>query len=318
VPMDWLESRLEDADIKHIYNLRQWVKLSSTFVEPYIDCERIHTQFHTLKSEYGDYGTVTGRLSSSKPNLQNVPSRDKEHSGIIRGFFEPEDGHEWYSFDYSQIEFRLAVNFGKGWNGEQLRLQYIKDPDTDFHQVVMDWTHLPRKEAKIANFSLVYGGWIPMLQKQLKSTEEEAERIYNLYHETFPTIRHTFFYYRKIALNNEGEIRTIWNRLRTLKKGHERKAFNTFIQGSAADIMKQGMLDLKDKGVFDSVGYPLLTVHDSLDFSFPENIKTEVVKEIKETMEKACNSIAGNPIKVPIRVNLEKGPNWGDLTKVNL
>lgn len=273
----------------------------------------MHTQYHTLRNEPGSLGTSTGRFSSSNPNLQNVPSRDNEFKEVIGGFFEPEEECDWYSFDYSQIEYRLVANFGKGPNGIQLRNQYISDKSTDFHKVVIEWTGLPRKEAKTANFLLVYGGWYPRLQKQLKCTESKAIAIYNLYHATFPTIKHTFFYYRKMAILNSGEIRTIWNRRRILKvPGEERLALNTFIQGSAADIMKEAMIDLHKKGIYDIVGYPLLTVHDELSFSLSKDIRKELIAEIKETME----DIGKKYLTVPLLVNIEKGNDWGHLKEV--
>lgn len=310
VTSEWLQLNGKDPDVSAISRLRKLLKLSSTFVEPYLDRERLHTQYHTLKGEYGLSGAVTGRFSSSNPNLQNIPARENEFKEIIRGFFEPEEECDWYSFDYSQIEYRLVVNFGKGLNGIKLRSQYISDKSTDFHKVVMDWTCLPRKEAKVANFLLVYGGWYPRLQQQLRCEEIKAIEIYNLYHATFPTIRHTFFYYRKMARLQNGEIRTIWNRRRTLKMPQqERLALNTFIQGSAADIMKEAMIDLHKKGIYDTIGYPLLTVHDELSFSLPKDVKKEVIVEIKETME----NVGKKYLTVPLLVNVEMGENWGHL-----
>lgn len=301
------------SEIKAIWRLRKLLKINSTFVEPYLDKDRLHTTFHTLKDEF-KHGTATGRFSSSRPNLQNIPSREAEFKRIIRGFFEPDENEEWYSFDYSQIEYRLVVNFGRGHNGTELRRQYAEDPETDFHKIVMDWTSLPRKEAKVANFLLVYGGFWPRLQQQLKCSEVEAKRIYDLYHTTFPTIRHTFFSYKKKASLNHREIRTLWNRRRVLDLGMEKNAINTFIQGSAADIMKEAMIDISK--MYKRIGYPLLTVHDELSFSLPKKEITRItIREIKETMENVGKKFM---LKVPLLVNIEKGKNWGDLKEVKI
>lgn len=148
----WLEE-----NIPEIAECRKLTKARDTFIRSYILEShvggRIFGQFHPLRND--DSGTVSGRFSSSTPNLQNIPARDPELGPLIRSIFVPDEADAvWGSFDYSQIEYRMLVHYGTGPSAELARSQYCTDPTTDFHAFVSELTGVPRKEAKGINFGL--------------------------------------------------------------------------------------------------------------------------------------------------------------------
>ena len=131
---------------------------------------RIHCQFHST-------GTVTGRFSSSNPNLQQVPARDQELAPLIRQLFIPEEGEEWVCADYAQQEPRVLVHYASLKNIDSAitaRDNYQKDERTDFHQMVADMAHIPRKQAKTINLALFYGMGQKKLAKELGLDDETA------------------------------------------------------------------------------------------------------------------------------------------------
>lgn len=274
--------------------------------------DRIYTMYHPLRIT--DYGTVTGRFSSSQPNLQNIPSRDDNLAKRIRSIYVPEKGSQWFSFDYSQIEYRILVNFAVGGGSEDSRKAYREIKDTDFHALVMNLTGLERKSAKICNFLLVYGGSFARLQEELGTSIEEARDVYNKYHRMVPFVKSTLNTYAR-RCESSGEIRTIINR-RTVIKDYYYKGLNRFIQGSAADVLKIAMIELQKQGVYDRVGYPLLTVHDELDFSIPQS-QLHIIPEIKRIMENSHKECT-DKIRVPLTVDIARGENWGNLSRMEV
>jgi len=190
---DWLETHPWEA-AKALVDARRMAKFRGTFVEGYIlegnVNGRIHTQFHQLRGEGG--GTVSGRFSSSTPNLQNLPIRDPELGPLIRDIFVPEEGQRWWKVDWSQIEFRLAVHYAS-----KLRLRgvgtvvnkYHADRATDYHRFTAELTGLPRATAKSINFGIVYGLGLEALSNQLNISQEDAQVILNQYHNELPFVK---------------------------------------------------------------------------------------------------------------------------------
>ncbi|MGI0011978.1 MAG: DNA polymerase [Nitrososphaera sp.] len=302
--------------IKDVLEYRELLKLKNTFLDSYLlkriqkDNEniypRIHPLFHPLKGD--QYGTVAGRFSSSNPNLQNIPMAGKQPIGQVRNIFVPKKEEEWVKIDRSQIEYRLLVNYASGQGADAARRAYVRDPNTDFHKFVMGLTGLDRKSAKVCNFLLVYGGSVAKLIKISGLDPIKCEGIYNTYHEKLGFVRATYKIFQSRAFMNE-EIRTLTGRRRKFSNGNQYKALNAFIQGTAADIMKIDMYSLWTFGLYDEIGYPLLTVHDELDFSVPIN-KLKILKEAKSILENIYKKYTAD-IKVPLLVNFSKGPNWG-------
>lgn len=351
----------------HVLDARKYSKARSTFVQGYVLDKHVngvlHGSFHQLRrvtDESGGAGTVSGRLSSSDPNLQNIPSRDEEIGPAARSMFVPFEGdRRWRRYDYSQIEFRLLVHYATGPGANDARQAFTDAPDTDYHEMVRQQIHrvvnilLERKPTKNINFGLVYGMGKPKLRGDLGLNERAGEELFAAYHEGVPFVRKTFNHVMNRALNR-GYIKTVlgrrarfelwepvdWemrqhveplldrqamiervNELRDIEaangnrvprpgvqRAYGHKALNRLLQGGAADVIKKAMVDQYESGVFDVVGVPLVTVHDELGFSDPCTTASEEAFRHAEHIMENCV-----PLRVPLRVDCEVGPNWGDL-----
>jgi len=317
-----------------IVKLRETDKADSTFIDTILKHEhkgRIHTEFHQLRSDDG--GTVTGRFSSSNPNLQQIPARDPEIKKLIRGLFIPEDGCKWGSFDYSSQEPRLLVHFAASIKGDYRHdmvdsvVQAYHEGDVDLHQMVADFAGITRKEAKIVNLGIMYGMGKGKLAAQLGITEDEAKDLLQTHHEKVPFVKGLADLASKQAENN-GVIRTLLGRRcnfhlwepksfgynkplplqeaqkeygNFIRRAFTYKALNKLIQGSAADQTKKAMADCYAEGLL-----PMLTVHDELCFSVEGQ---EQASRITEIMENGLSDV----LKVPSKVDEELGGNWGEV-----
>lgn len=327
-----------------ISSIRRWQKFLGTFVKGYLYNLNINGQIHCLfnQTRSDEFGTVSGRLSSSLPNLQNIPIRDPIWGPRMRGVFIPDRGHRrWGRLDWSQIEYRLLVNSAYrtlrgGYGSAEAVARYREDPTTDYHRYVAEITSVPRDQAKNINFGFVYGMGVEELARQLGLTLEQAGPIFTQYHAALPFVQEK----RKAATeeaSSVGYITTLLGRRRrfnlwqprfndngsfeialpldeaTSKWGHRlrraytHKALNGEIQGSAADLMKLAMAEYWDRSDLVSVlGAPLLTVHDELDFSVPPgNIGTEALHEVKRLMESVYK------LSIPIIAELTIDSDWG-------
>ena len=179
-----------------ILRLRELDKASNTFVDSILKFAhkgRIHCEFHQLRSDDG--GTVTGRFSSSNPNLQQIPARDAEIKAMIRGLFLPDEGCKWGSFDYSSQEPRLLVHYCamlppklRHYTIDNLIEEY-KNGDPDFHQMVADMAGITRKSAKTVNLGIMYGMGKGKLANTLDITNDEATKLLNNYHMKVPFVK---------------------------------------------------------------------------------------------------------------------------------
>jgi len=313
-------------------------KLQATFIKGYLlDSHvngRIYCEFNQLKSD--DSGARSGRFSSSNPNLQNIPVRSEEGK-LIRELFVARV--RWRKFDYSQIEYRMLAHHAVGPGSEGIRIRYRQNPDTDYHKTTGDMLQqllgleLDRRPVKTINFGLIYGMGKPELIKRLKLGEVAGENLFDAYHQAVPFARAT-----AQAASNEasqkGYIRTIlgrrsdfnmWSPVRfnptaqalpfaealmtygKIQRAFTHKALNRKLQGGAADVMKKAMVDVYEAGIFDEVGYPLLTVHDELDFDDVGDLDNPAWKDMIRLMENGIPEIS-----VPIKVDMDIGKNWGD------
>lgn len=292
---------------------------------------RLHAQFDSVRNGHG--GTVTGRFSSSKPNLQNIPK-----ASAIRSFFLPEEGEQWYSSDWSQIEYRLLVHFAMGEGASEARNAYLKDSGTDYHA----YTHnliaastgldLPRKKVKGINFGLIYGMGKDKLASMLELPVSRAIEVRDKYHDALPYVRRTMHVSSQQA-RMEGYVKTILGRRRrfdlwvpaeftphakalpyqqaleqygTIARADTHKALNARLQGSCADIMKKAMVNIWNSGVCDVLGAPISTIHDELNFSVPRT--KEAVEAHAEVVNIMNNSVK---LKVPLLTTTEIGDSWG-------
>jgi DNA polymerase-1 len=291
---------------------------------------RIHCTFSPNRRESG--GTVTGRFSSSKPNLQQIPARDKQighsYGQEMRSLFLPEEGCMLSSLDYSQIEYLLLAHFAQGPQAEWFRQQALNG--VDFHTVAMEATGIPsRSIVKTFNYGVIYGmGWRRAMTNNYVLFDEAAKehdtdietyvkQIYNDYHARLPVIRDTMSAVQNVT-KIQGYIMTIGGRYQNKPKAqwdpatgkmndYIYKMLNKLIQGSAADILKWAMLDTYESGILNELKMHL-TVHDELVVSSPYNkIGTEATVELKRIMENSFH----DQLKVPMRAACGVGPNWG-------
>ncbi len=318
-----------------LVKLREFDKADSTFIDSILRHEtdgRIHTELHSTRRDEG--GTVTGRFSSSNPNLQQIPARDKEIKKMIRGLFIPEEGSRWGSFDYSSQEPRLLVHFAAStpWMPDQSVLDNIVDQyntsDVDLHQIVADIAGISRKDAKAVNLGIMYGMGAAKLADQIGITEEAAKDLMGRHRDTVPFVKALALAASKRG-NDKGQIRTLLGRKcrfhlwepsgfaynkplpfeeavkeygslgKNLVRAFTYKALNKLIQGSAADQTKKAMLDCYQAG-----HTPMLTVHDELCFNIDSEEQTAEIKEIMET---------GVKLKVPSKIDVDIQDDWGQI-----
>ena len=320
--------------VKSIAKAREINKAHTTFIDTILKHNfrgRIHADINPIRSDQG--GTVTGRFSYSNPNLQQIPARNKDLGPMIRSLFLPEEGHKWGCFDYSQQEPRLVVHYAASTEPIcfQPSVKEIVDKfnnnDVDFHQTVADMANISRTQAKTINLGLFYGMGKAKLQAELGlSTKEEAEDLFNQYHENVPFVRELMNSTSTLA-QVSGSIGTLlgrrcrfnkWEpkafgmhkpmdfneavstyRLEHIRRAFTYKALNKLIQGSAADMTKKAMVDLYNEGIV-----PHIQIHDELDISVESE---QQAKKIIEIMENAVS------LAVPNKVDYESGDNWGEI-----
>lgn len=341
----WLDQQ-EHPVAKDIVAARKFDKAVGTFLEGYIFDKhrngRIYTQFHPVRSD--DSGAVSGRFSSSTPNLQNIPSRDPFLGPLVRSIFVPDEGRRWYRGDYSQIEYRLLASDARGPGSDEVRQRYRDDPSTDYHEATRQIIHaktgilLDRKPTKNINFGLAYGMQKRKLAATLGLSEEQADELFAAYHAGVPFVQATFDYYARQA-GVTGEVRTFYGRRRVFDMWEPRRysgkradplahdaavkewgasgirrafthiALNHRLQGGSADLMKLAMCEAYENGVFDVIGVPMLTVHDELDWDAdPSNDEHgQAIECLLDSMQDQREGI-----NVPLMVEVSDGENWGE------
>ena len=317
---------------KMILEARELNKTHGTFLEPYLKHSakdgRIHTHFNQMRNEEG--GTVTGRLSASNPNLQQVPARHEIIGPMVRGLFLPKEGQIWAANDFSSQEPRLLVHYATllGLPGaEKMAQAYRDNPNMDFHQMVADLAGIKRKAAKTIGLGLMYGMGKAKLVTQLDLPLDEASELIATFHSKVPFLKGTVDAVMKRIEHpaSGGSIRTLlgrkcrfplwepveWGVNKALpreqavieygvriKRAGTYKGLNRLIQGSAADQTKAAMVALHKAG-FNL----LLQVHDEIALS---------VRNIDEAREAADIMAKAVTLEVPSRVDVETGLNWGE------
>ena len=271
---------------------------------------RIHTSFNQAV-------TATGRLSSSNPNLQNIPIRDEDGKEIRKAFI-PDDGCEFFSADYSQIELRIMAHLSEDKNMIDAFLSgydiHAATAAKIYKVDIKDVTSDMRRKAKTANFGIIYGISIFGLAERMNVDRKEAKELIDGYFETYPQVREYMDKSIQIA-REQGYVETIFHRKRflpdinsrnaTVRGYAERNAINAPIQGSAADIIKVAMARIYK--CFQSNNLKakmILQVHDELNFSVPEAEKEFVQQIVIEEMERAYR------MHVPLRADCGWGKNW--------
>lgn len=320
-----LEELVHDHPIiARIMEYRQNVKLQSTYIDSLIalinpKTGRVHTSFNQAV-------TTTGRLSSTEPNLQNIPVRSEEGRMIRRAFIPADENHLLLAADYSQIELRVMAHFSK----DEAFMEAFRRHE-DIHKYtaaavrnipVEEVTKEMRDHAKAINFGIIYGISGFGLAHNMGVSRKEAEQFIKAYFEQYPGVRR---YVEQLieSARESGEARTLLGRIRKLPDLHsrvfslrsfaERMARNTPIQGTAADIIKIAMVRigkrLRDEPQW---GRLLLQVHDELVFEAPKDNWRKLADMVKTEMEQAVQ------LDVPLEVDIKIGENWGAMTSVTL
>ena len=298
-----------------ILEYRKIKKLLSTYVNALPDL--INPQTGRIHTTYNQTVTATGRLSSTNPNLQNIPIRNEEGREIRKAFI-PADGNVFFSADYSQIELRLVANMSED---ESMVEAFLAGNDIHrataakiFHEKLEDVTEDQRRKAKTANFGMIYGISAFGLSERLKISRAEAKSIIEGYFAMFPGVR-KYMDECVEKTKSTGYVTTLFGRRRLLPdinsrnavvRGYaERNAINAPIQGTAADVIKIAMINIykkfKEEGIRSKM---ILQVHDELNFDvLPEELeKVETI--VKSEMESAAK------FRVPLVADCGKGDNW--------
>ena len=271
---------------------------------------RIHTSFNQAV-------TATGRLSSSNPNLQNIPVRD-DNGKEIRKAFIPDDGCTFFSADYSQIELRIMAHLSQDPNMIEAFAEghdiHAATAAKIYHVPLDQVTPDMRRKAKTANFGIIYGISVFGLAERMGVSRQEAKELIDGYFATYPQVKAYMDHSIEVA-RAQGYVETIFHRKRflpdissrnaTVRGYAERNAINAPIQGSAADIIKVAMARIYRR--FQAEGIKakmLLQVHDELNFSVPQDERERVQRIVIEEMEQAY------PLRVPLKADCGWGTNW--------
>ena len=325
---------------KMIVESRNLNKTSGTFINTIMkhchDDGRIHAHINQIRSDDG--GTVSGRISMSNPNLQQIPARDPELGPMIRSLFLPEEGEQWAAIDFSQQEPRILVHYAHVYGvsrglaldkAEDFVEAYQNDPDMDFHTMVAEMAKVPRKQAKTINLAMMYGMGVNKLSEQLDIPVDDAKGLVKQYHDRVPFVKGLMngVMNRLNEKSSAGSVRSLLGRkcrfdlwepdtfamnkalpyeeavreygaTTRLKRAYTYKALNRLIQASAADMTKRAMVDIYKTG-----RVPLIQIHDEIAMSVTS---TEDAQAIAGMMEAAV------PLEAPSKCDVEIGPSWGE------
>ncbi len=302
---------------------REYSKLLNTYIDalPKLinpNTDRIHTSFNQTS-------TATGRLSSTDPNLQNMPVRTELGRGIRRAFVA-EKGFKFLSLDYSQIELRLAAHM----SGDEKMIQAFQSGQ-DIHLATAaeingvsfdEVSKEMRREAKAINFGILYGQGAYGLSQTADIPYNRAKEFIDTYFNIYKGVK-KFIDDQIEKAQNEGFVETLWGRRRSVpeinsqvpqvRKGAERIVINTPLQGSSADMIKLAMINIHRflDQKYKQKARMLVQVHDELLFE----IREDLIEELRSELEKIMKEIID--LKVPVVVNSEIGDNWGDLEAID-
>lgn len=304
--------------IRNVLVWRGLIKLKNTYVDALPkDVNTVTKRIHTT---YMQTVASTGRLSSTNPNLQNIPIRTERGRQVRKAFVKRNENYTLMAADYSQIELRLIAEM----SGEETMKQSFRNGE-DIHKSTAsrvfdvpleEVTREQRAQAKTVNFGIIYGVSAFGLSQQTKMSRKDAKILIDAYYETYPTLKK--YIAKQVDLAREqGFVETLLGRRRYLKNinsqnsivrsGDERNAVNAPIQGTAADIIKIAMINIQK--ILDEKKYKtkmLLQVHDELVFDMHNDEIDKLSSIIKDEMESAFE------LSIPLVVDMDKGDNWLD------
>lgn len=308
-----------------ILDYRQLAKLKSTYIDALPELAEISGR-DVIYASFNQTVTETGRLSSSNPNLQNIPVRTDLGKQIRRAFVALEDGHELLSADYSQIELRILAHL----SGDENLIRAFQE-DEDVHAFTAglmfdveedEVTPDMRNAAKRVNFGIIYGMSSFGLAKDLNVSFAQAQDFIDRYFFRYPKVK-VFMEkaieecrekgYAVTLMNRRRDIPEIVSKNMNIRQFAERQAINTPVQGTAADLIKVAMVRvqrrLEEKKMRSQM---VITVHDEIVFDVIPGEEKDLVAIVQEEMEGAMT------LTVPIRISIRKGKNWLEMAKVEL
>ncbi len=311
--------------IGRILKYRELEKLLTTYVVPFFQKIEKDGKIHTT---FNQTGTTTGRLSSENPNLQNIPSQG-EYALRFKNIFVPTKGFLFVSFDYSQIELRIAAHLS---DDKDLKLAFKKGEDIHTHTASKVFgvalekvTKEMRRIAKVFNFGILYGLGSRGLSENLRISQGEAKKFIYNYFERFSGVKEYIQKIRQEVIEN-GYVKTHFGRKRwfyelknlarlprNVREAYLREAVNMPIQGTAADIVKLAMIEVDGKIMkgHERDVHLLLQIHDDLLFEIKQKKINEYAPQIKKIMEHAVK------LSVPLNVEVKIGARWGELVVWN-
>lgn len=334
--------KMHDPLAAKVLKLRQMRRTVDTFLRGHIlghmaPDGRIHANFNQTRSDNGK-GTETGRFSVNDPALQQIHKRNKEIAPMVRSCFIPDEGQDWASYDWSQMDFRVFAHYV---NSPEIMQVYAADPDADFHAVVSTLTGIPRDKqpgvkgnAKQINLGLIFGMQpgrmaqemgLPYTEQKLDNPRykgriwlkpgPEAEALFARYHEAIPGVRGLLDDASALA-KRRGWVKTIMGRRIRFPGGQfTHKAAGLVFQGSAADALKVKLVEVFRllQGTDSKL---ILNVHDEFDISLERGDRGERLKqEVRACIEKFDGIDTPIKFRTPIRCSLGVGPDWWEASK---
>jgi DNA polymerase I len=313
-----------------ILEYRELSKLKGTYIDALP--QLVHPQTGRVHTDFNQTGASSGRLSSSNPNLQNIPIRTEAGRKIRAAFIAP-PGHVLLSVDYSQVELRIAAHIAAERYGDTALLEAFEQGQ-DIHATtasivygipMSEVTKQHRNFAKRVNFGILYGMGAFRLTRESSMTHAEATRFIDTYFARIPGVKR-YIDDTKQMMRDQGYVETLFGRRRvftglgslnrTLMGQLEREAINMPIQGTAADVIKLAMIDLHHALVgtrHASSARLLLQVHDELVLEAPEDRADEIAAQVVDIMQNAYKRF-GVELRVLLKANAQYGRNWLDLT----
>ncbi len=319
-----------------VLGYRKTLKLRDTFIRGHVIGSAdgdgyVHTQFNQARND-ADAGTITGRLSSTDPALQQITARDKENAKILRSLFLPDDGDQWMCADYNQVDFRCGAHLQ---NDPMVLQAYAENPKLDYHQVVSDMTGIPRNppyagapNTKQINLGLSFGagqGKLAFMMKMPYEVKElrgkmsyvagpEAAAIFNLYHSKLPAVKKFMEKASNVAKQTNYVKTATGRRLRFPRGMGAHKAAGLLYQAYAADVHKYGLVKvdrlIREQGMSARL---MMSCHDEIGVSMQEDpeVRDMIVREYTDF------SRDESPIRmrVPILASGDFGPNWYEASK---
>lgn len=309
---EWL---LTNPPGQQMVAVREMAHMLNSFLYPLRDRHlykgRVHTDFHQTRDD--EYGTVTGRLSSSEPNMQQAHKRNESLGPLLRSLFIPDDDHEWDSNDLKQCEPRLLAQYSKA---RVLVEGYLSDPPVDAHTAVARAAGIDRESGKRLNQAIITGAGRKKIIRMIGKGDDFGNRVYDDYFRAMPEVRQIQKDMASV-MENRGYIKTILGRRCRMRPGRmdlSYQALNRALQGSNADIIKLAMVRIAEE-IGPVPGFDvLINVHDALEFQVMKTPEAQAA--LAEARRIFCDYGPGRSIemRIPQDVDYKSGPDWAVAT----